>query len=325
MNTFGKLFQVSIYGASHEEQIGVLVDGMPAGIKLNLNALHSDLSKRRPGSLGTTKRIENDELSITSGIFNGYTTGAPIHIAIKNENVQSKDYDHIINHPRPGHADFVMKKKYKGFADHRGGGIFSGRLTSGVVIAGSLAKHLLPFKFSNELIQVGTLTNMEELDNYLSSIKDLNDTVGGIVKIVVKDMFIGLGEPFFYKAESILGQLLFSIPSVKAVSFGSAYRDFNLLGSVFNESILDSLGKQKNNYAGGIHGGITNGNDLEIYCFVKPTPSLGKEVNTFSYKTNDIEPLLIGGRHDVAHIRRIGIVLESAVAVGLADLYLINK
>lgn len=325
MNTFGKLFKVTIYGASHESQIGVIVDGMPSGILFDDRLIASDLTKRRPQGIATTPRIENDLFEVTSGVFNGYTTGSSIHVSIKNENKRSQDYDHLKDNQRPGHADFVAYHKYHGFADYRGGGIFSGRVTSALVVAGAIAKMILPFAFSSKLIQVGTCKNMAMLDQYLEEVVQEGDSVGGLVKLKVDHVPIGLGEHFFGKVESILGQLLFAVPSVKGVTFGKIHHHYDLKGSVFNEPILNEKGLQEHNYAGGIHGGITNGNPIEVTCFIKPTPSISKPQQTFNVKNQSISDLHIKGRHDVAHIKRIRIVLENVMAIGLADLYLIHK
>ncbi|HHT98513.1 MAG TPA: chorismate synthase [Acholeplasma sp.] len=325
MNRFGNLFQVMVYGESHQKAIGVVVDGVPAGIQFDYDLIKSDLDKRRPGAVGTTPRIEKDEFEVTSGIFNGYTTGSPIHIMIENKDVQSKDYSNLVYHPRPGHADFVAYKKYHGFNDYRGGGRFSGRVTAALVAAGSIAKMFLPFKFTHQLIQIGTLTDLSKMDEYLEKIGNDKDSVGGIVEITVKDIPVGLGEPFFQKIESVLGSMLFSIPAVKGVAFGVGFDGVNMLGSEFNDVILDDTGKTKTNNSGGISGGITNGNDLVIKVFVKPTSSIRKPQETFNRKSKETQTLEIQGRHDVAIVRRVGIVLENAVAIGLADLYLINK
>lgn len=170
MNSYGTLFKVTLYGESHQEAIGVVIDGIPAGIEINESKITEDLIKRQAGAIGTTTRIEPDLFKITSGVFKGYSTGSPIHLMIENVNTRSKDYEHLINQPRPGHADFVSNVKYKGFQDYRGGGRFSGRLTAALVAAGAIAKMVIPFELSNHLVQVGTLKDMSKIDAYLEGI-----------------------------------------------------------------------------------------------------------------------------------------------------------
>ncbi|WP_025725101.1 chorismate synthase [Acholeplasma granularum] len=325
MNSIGTLFKITLYGESHQEAIGVVIDGMLPGIKLNWDLVHHDLLLRRPGKIGTTPRVEKDNFKVTSGIFNEFTTGSPIHIMIPNENVVSKDYEHLVTQPRPGHADYVAYKKYSGFHDYRGGGRFSGRLTAPIVVAGSLAKQMLPYEFSHELIQVGSLKDMSKIDEYLKSVHELGESVGGIVEIKVKNVDIGLGEPMFEKLDSKIGQIMFSIPAVKGVEIGTGFSGVNMYGSEFNDVYIDSLGKTKTNHSGGISGGISNGNDIVVRVFVKPTSSISKTQKSFNLKTNAEESFEVGGRHDTAIVRRVGIVLENALAIVLADLYLWSK
>jgi chorismate synthase len=325
MNSYGNLFKVTLYGESHQEAIGAVIDGVPSGIMIDEELIKSDLMKRQPGAIGTTSRKEKDEFKILSGIFNGYSTGSPIHIMIENLNTQSNDYEHLKNQPRPGHADFVAGVKYQGFQDYRGGGRFSGRLTAALTAAGSIAKMIVPFQFENKLIQVGALKDMEWLDQYLEEVKKAGDSVGGIIELKVSKMMVGLGEPFFNKLDSEIGKMMFSIPAVKGVEIGKGFSGIDIMGSKFNDEILDASGKTKTNHSGGVSGGISNGNDLIIRVFIKPTSSIQKEQETYNYTTNSVEKLEIGGRHDVCIARRAGIVLENALAIVLADLYVINK
>ncbi|HBY65946.1 MAG TPA: chorismate synthase [Acholeplasmataceae bacterium] len=325
MNSYGTLFKVTLYGESHQEAIGAIVDGVPAGIKIDDELITSDLMKRQPGAVGTTPRKEKDEFKILSGVFNGFSTGSPIHIMIENQNIQSKDYEHLKNQPRPGHADFVAGVKYNGFQDYRGGGRFSGRLTAALTAAGSIAKMIVPFQFENKLIQVGALKDMEWLDQYLSEVSKAGDSVGGIIEVKVSGIPVGLGEPFFNKLDSEIGKMMFSIPAVKGVEIGKGFAGIEMMGSKFNDEILDARGKTKTNHSGGVSGGISNGNDLIVKVFIKPTSSIQKEQETYNYTTNSVEKLEIGGRHDVCIARRAGIVVENALAIVLADLYLINK
>lgn len=325
MNSYGNLFKVSLYGESHQEAIGIVIDGMPSGIKIDLKKITDDLNLRKPGAIGTTSRKEDDLFKIISGVFNGYSTGSPIHLMIENQDVQSKDYEHLKKQPRPGHADFVANCKYKSFQDYRGGGRFSGRLTAPLVAAGSIAKMIVPFEFNHELLQVGTLTDMSKIDDYLSGIAAQGDSVGGIVEVTVNNMNIGLGEPFFNKLDAEIAKMMFSIPAVKGVEFGTGFSGINMVGSKFNDEIIDASGKTKTNHSGGVSGGISNGNDLVVRVFIKPTPSIQKEQQTFNFEANKVDSLEIGGRHDVCIARRVGIVLENAIAIVLADLYLVNK
>jgi chorismate synthase len=325
MNSYGTLFKVTLYGESHQEAIGAIVDGVPAGIKIDDELITSDLMKRQPGAVGTTPRKEKDEFKILSGVFNGFSTGSPIHIMIENQNIQSKDYEHLKNQPRPGHADFVAGVKYNGFQDYRGGGRFSGRLTAALTAAGSIAKMIVPFQFENKLVQVGALKDMEWLDQYLSEVSKAGDSVGGIIEVKVSGIPVGLGEPFFNKLDSEIGKMMFSIPAVKGVEIGKGFAGIEMMGSKFNDEILDARGKTKTNHSGGVSGGISNGNDLIVKVFIKPTSSIQKEQETYNYTTNSVEKLEIGGRHDVCIARRAGIVVENTLAIVLADLYLINK
>lgn len=325
MNTYGTLLKITLYGESHQEAIGAIIDGMPAGTKIDESIIIADLEKRKPHAIGTTPRKEKDQVHILSGVFNGYATGSPIHLMIKNENMRSKDYEHLKKQPRPGHADFVSHIKYKGFEDYRGGGRFSGRLTAALVAAGSIAKMMLPFQFHHELIQVGTLKDMTKLDDYLTDIMNQGESVGGIIKLTVSNMIVGLGEPFFNKIDGEIGKMMLSIPAVKAVSIGDGFEAIETLGSAFNDVILDASGKTKTNHSGGTSGGLSNGNDLIVNVFIKPTSSISREQSTYDIEKESIEPLSIGGRHDVCIARRAGIVLENALALVLADLYLMHK
>lgn len=331
MNSFGKLFKIHIYGESHGEALGIILDGVPAGIYIDNNMIYDAISKRKPNRVGTTKRIEEDIPIFTSGILNGYTTGAPIHIMFKNNNIQSKVYKDFKNHPRPGHADFTATQKYKGFNDLRGGGTFSGRLTLPIVVAGTIAKLILKESnliYRTDIKSLGKLNNFpskEDIDSYTKEIMLDGDSIGGTVQTIVENIPSSLGEPFFYSVESCLSSILFSIPGIKGVEFGSGFEGVHKLGSQFNDIIITESGKTATNNSGGINGGITNGNPLIISVAVRPTASIFKQQNCYNFSEKKIVPLSIEGRHDVAFILRIPIVIESAIAIGLADLYLCNK
>lgn len=304
MNSFGRLFRISIYGESHGEGVGIIIDGMKPGVLFRKEIMDEMLARRKPLFLGTTRK-EDDEYEIISGLFKGYTTGSPINVYFKNKD-GIDNYDQFKQVPRPGHADYTANVKYHGFQDYRGGGHFSGRLTTGIVAAGYFAREIVPFVVSSRIV--------------ISREIEENDSIGGIVELTVKNVNPGLGEPFFDSVESILSHLLFSIPAVKGVDFGIGFRGANMLGSEFNDCFISKDGKTLTNNNGGINGGISNGNDITIRVMVKPTPSISKEQETFDFKDNTMTKLSIQGRHDGAIINRIPVVLESAVYIGLADL-----
>ncbi len=325
MNHIGRLFQLSIYGESHGGAVGVVVDGIKPGIKLDKEDFNKDLTRRKSGSIGTTPRIEPDDVIIDSGVFNGYTTGAPISLRFLNTNTKSKDYSNLVKHPRPSHADYVANVKYDGFNDYRGGGHFSGRLTLGIVSAGVIAKKMLEgVEFKTTITNLGGETDKSKFQDILKKCVDDNDSVGGIIEVRVNNLPVGLGEPYFDSCESVISHLLFSIGGIKGVEFGIGFDGVDLYGSSYNDMIIDNTGKCKTNNNGGINGGITNGNEMVIRVAVKPTPSIGKPQDTFNFEHNMIEELKIEGRHDAAIILRAMVVVENAIAIGLADLKLIN-
>lgn len=326
MNNFGRLFQVNIFGESHGESVGVLVSGVPAGINLSNADFIDDLKRRKSGGLGTTPRIEADEVKISSGVFNGYTTGSPILFTFENTNTKSKDYSNLITHPRPSHSDYVAKVKYNGYNDYRGGGSFSGRLTLGIVAAGVIAKKIISkIQISSKITNLKGSTNESEFEHIVLDAVEKHDSIGGVITITAKNVKVGLGEPYFDSLESTISHLLFSIGGVKGVEFGIGFDGKNLYGSEFNDCIIDECGTTKTNNSGGINGGISNGNDIIVKAFVKPTSSIGIPQQTYNFKTNQIEELVIEGRHDAAIILRAGVVLEACVAIALADAYLIKK
>ncbi|MEG0068702.1 MAG: chorismate synthase [Cetobacterium sp.] len=329
MNSFGSLFRVQIYGESHGPGVGIIIDGIPAGIPLRLEDFKEDLSKRKPGKIGTTKRIEEDSPIFLSGIFNDFSTGAPLNIFFQNNNTNSKVYADFKSHPRPGHSDFSAVQKYNSFNDMRGGGHFSGRLTLGLVAAGVIAKKILKkATFNCEIDSIGILNKTDfdsKLKDYLEVIEKDGDSLGGTISLSIKDIPIGLGEPFFESVESKISSMVFSIPGVKGIEFGAGFEGTKLLGSEFNDLFIDKNGRTATNNNGGINGGITNGNDIYLKVAVKPTSSIFKSQDTYNFKENKISTLNITGRHDVAFILRVPIVLENSVAIALADLYLQSK
>lgn len=324
MNGFGKAFRVSIYGESHQPSVGILLDGVPAGMELSVDDFTSDIERRKPHKVGQTARKEADTPIIESGLFEGHTTGAPILIRFENNNTRSGDYKNLVTQPRPGHADFVMKEKFNGYNDYRGGGATSGRLTVALVAAGVVAKKITNFKYETKLVLLGDLDDLSQKDEYLAEIAKEGDSVGGVLRVTVKDVPVGLGEPFFYSVESAISSILYSIGAVKGVSFGDGFAGSYMKGSEFNDAIIDEKGTTKTNHNGGINGGVTNGNDVVVNIFIKPTPSIYKEQQTYNFETNQVEPLVIEGRHDSAIIERAMVVCENAIAIALTDLYLLK-
>ena len=323
MNTIGTLFRVSIFGESHGSSVGVIIDGCPAGLPFWKEELMADLSRRKGLLPGTTKRIESDEPEIVSGIFKNYTTGAPLVLYTRNNDVRSVDYEIFSSMPRPGHADFTAGYKYKGYSDMRGGGHFSGRLTWGMVTAGYFARKILsPAIITANLIEAG---GEKDINEAIKRAMDTNDTIGGVVECVVKNVPKGLGEPAYLSVEAALGQIAFGIPAVNGVEFGAGFASSRSYGSMHNDPFVDARGKTSTNNAGGINGGITNGNDLIMRVSVKPAASTGVPQKTFNKEKGEMDDLEIKGRHDACIARRIPVILESAVAIGLADLLMMDR
>ena len=324
MNSWGQIFRVSIWGESHGQQVGVSIDGVPAGIALSEDDFCADLDRRRAGAAGTTPRKESDIPHIVSGVYNGFTTGSPLTIEFVNENTQSGDYRNLVKHPRPSHADLVAQQKWNGYNDPRGGGHFSGRITLGLVAAGVVAKKILDNDtvFSTEIIEIGGEQDKAKFAEILESARTAQDSVGGVVECRAKGITAGLGEPFFDSAESLIAHLLFSIPAVKGVEFGKGFEAAQMRGSEHNDAIIDESGTTATNNAGGVVGGITNGNEIVVRAAIKPTASIAREQATYNFESNKVEPLVIKGRHDVCIALRAAVVVESAIAIALADLKL---
>jgi chorismate synthase len=287
MNSFGRIFRVSIFGESHGECVGINIDGCPAGLPLNLDDFSVDIDRRKSGAKGTTPRKEADIPRIMNGVFNGKTTGAPITILFDNTNTRSGDYEKQKAVPRPGHADFVASKKFGGYEDFRGGGHFSGRLTVCLVAAGVIAKKLLQnIKVEATILEIGGETDPEK---GLQKAIDAKDTVGGLVECRVNGLPIGLGEPFFDSAESLISHAVFSIPAVRGVEFGTGFSAAKMFGSDHNDWIENMDGKTASNHAGGVVGGITNGNELVFRIAIKPTSSTPKIQQTINIETGLVE------------------------------------
>lgn len=324
MNSWGDRFRLSIWGESHGQQVGVSIDGVPAGIALSEEDFTADLERRRAGAAGTTPRKESDTPHIVSGIYNGFTTGSPLTIEFLNENTRSGDYRNLTIHPRPSHADWVAQQKWGGYNDPRGGGHFSGRITLGMVAAGVVAKKILgeEVKFSTDIIEIGGSRDKEQWNAIISSAQQSQDSVGGVVECRVQGVKAGLGEPFFDSVESLAAHLLFSVPAVKGVEFGAGFEAARMRGSEHNDPIISADGTTATNHAGGIVGGITNGNEIVARIAVKPTASIAQPQQTFNLESGKVEELVIKGRHDVCITLRAAVVAESALAIALADLKL---
>jgi chorismate synthase len=324
MNSFGRLFRVSIFGESHGPSVGIIIDGCPPGISLHENDFIADLERRKGGlQKGTTPRKEDDIPVFTSGLFNGKTTGAPLTILFENKNTRSADYEKQRDIPRPGHADFTAHKKFKGFEDYRGGGHFSGRLTVCLVAAGVVAKKLL----QNITIEarISEVAGETDIEKGLQKAIDAKDSVGGIIECVAKGLPAGLGEPFFDSVESLISHAVFSIPAVKAIEFGAGFQAAKMFGSDHNDAIVDAEGKTKTNHSGGVVGGLTNNNDLIFRIVVKPTSSTPKDQQSWNWESEKLESFSVKGRHDLCIALRVPPVLEAVTAMVLVDLFFVSR
>ena len=351
-NTFGHNISVTLFGESHGEEIGAVIDGLAPGIKIDEDFIRYQLSLRRPSGRISTSRVEGDELRIVSGVFNGYTTGTPICILIPNMSAHSSDYSAMKDTPRPSHADYTARCKYHGFEDGRGGGHFSGRLTAPIVAAGAIAIDALKKKgicIGTHMASVGNIKDrgfdvldpekeVEQMNKSEFAVLDAEagelmkeemlraasecDSVGGVLECAVCGVPAGVGEPWFDTVEGLLAQAMFSIPAVKGVEFGSGFGITEMRGSEANDSfcIEDGAVRTLSNNNGGINGGITNGMPLIFRVAVKPTPSIYKEQKTVNMKNMTDTTLTIAGRHDPAIIHRARVVVDSMTALTLLDM-----
>ena len=323
MNSFGRLFRVHIFGESHGDCVGLTIDGCPAGLPLTVEDFAADIERRKPGAKGTTPRKEDDIPLIKTGLFNGKTTGAPITILFENNNTRSADYEKLRAVPRPGHADFVATSKYGGNEDYRGSGHFSGRLTVCLVAAGIVAKKILPgAKINASILEIGGETDLEK---GLQKAIDAKDSVGGIVECTVNGLPVGLGEPFFDSAESLISHAVFAIPAVKGIEFGTGFAAAKMFGSEHNDALENKTGKTFTNHAGGIVGGISNGNELVFRIAIKPTSSTPLEQQTLNIETNTVEGFSVKGRHDLCIALRVPVIAEAVTAIVLADLMMLEQ
>jgi chorismate synthase len=332
MNSFGRIFRVEILGESHGRAVGAVVDGCPPGIGLAIEDLEADLARRRAGSSGTTERVEADLPEILSGLYLGRTTGSPILVLMRNADTRSSDYEAFKRVPRPGHADFSSRFKYRGFSDPRGSGHFSGRVTAALVAAGAIAKRCLgaglpALAFETELLEVGgrPVSGAADIAAAAAEAKAAGDSVGGLVGIRVRGLPPGLGEPFFDAAESLLAHALFAVPGVRGCEFGDGFAAARMRGSEHNDPFVSRSGKTSKNGAGGVNGGITNGNELIVRVAVKPASTISAPQRTLDFESGEEAVLAPGGRHDACIAIRAAVVLEAACAIALADLYLIAR
>ena len=333
MNSFGRIFRVSIFGESHGESAGINIDGCPAGLSLSAEDFLEDIERRKGGTQkGTTPRKEDDVPIFKSGVFNGKTTGAPITILFENKNTRSGDYEKQRAVPRPGHADFVAHAKFGGYEDFRGGGHFSGRLTVCLVAAGVIAKKLLlqvspaseyeGIKVAATILEIGGET---DLDKGLQNAIDAKDSIGGIVECRANGLPVGLGEPFFDSVESVISHAVFAIPAIRGIEFGTGFAAAKMFGADHNDAIEDKSGKTRTNHAGGVVGGISNGNELVFRIAVKPTSSTPKEQQTYNWETGGVESFSVKGRHDLCIALRVPVVLEAVTALVLVDLLMLEQ
>ena len=322
-NSIGKTFQVTSFGESHGPVIGLVIDGCPAGLQLDLEKIGQDLAKRRPGqSSVTSPRQESDDFKIVSGVFNQTTTGAPIAILIPNQDIDSSKYEERRFTPRPGHADYTAFIKYGGFEDYRGGGRFSARITAGLVAAGSIAKQLLGkigVSVAAKIIEIGGAR--EKMMERIAAAAEQGDSVGGIIEGVAFNLPVSLGEPVFDKLDAELAKALFTLPAVKGVEFGSGFQSARLLGSENNDPFEMENGKiiTKTNHAGGLLGGLSNGMPLVVRVAFKPIASIAKPQQTIDLRTNQTVELKTEGRFDPCPIPRATPLVEAMMAIVLCD------
>lgn len=325
MNSFGTHFRVSIFGESHGPSVGVVIDNCPAGVPITPADFETDIERRKGGKQkGTTPRQEADEPLIQSGVFKDKTTGSPIAITFLNQNTRSGDYDKQRSFPRPGHADWVANQKFGGFEDYRGGGHFSGRLTVCLVAAGVVAKKVLGNDIQVEatILEIG---GEQDVEKGLEKAIAAKDSIGGIVECKVKGLPVGIGEPFWDSLESCLAHAVFSIPAVRGIEFGTGFQAAKMFGSQHNDAIKDSSGATETNHAGGIVGGITNGNEVVFRIAIKPTASTPQQQFTLNWESGEQEMLSVKGRHDLCIALRVPPVLEAVTAIVLADAMLIAQ
>ena len=353
-STYGENLKLSIFGQSHGPAIGMTLDGIPAGLPVDLEKLQVFLNRRAPGlNDWSTPRREEDRPEFLAGLLDGYTCGAPIAAMIRNKNTRSGDYENLKDCPRPGHADYTAQIKYGGFQDAAGGGHFSGRLTAPLCIAGGLCKQWLEemgirigahifgigdagddtfYWLEPELDKIGRdfpVLNAdagEEMKRIIAEAREKGDSIGGLIQCAVTGLPAGLGEPMFGGVESKIAQIVYGIPAVKGLWFGDGIKAFISHGSEFNDDYMMHDGKliTKTNHNGGILGGITTGVPVIFQVAIKPTPSISRPQQTVSLSTGEMTTLEIKGRHDPCIVPRAVPVVEAAAAIAIYDLILGN-
>lgn len=353
MSVFGTKLMINLFGESHGSGVGITINNFPPGVKIDLDRISENLKLRRPKSKISTPRVENDDLEILSGYFEGFSTGAPLTFFIKNQNTRSRDYNPNIL--RPSHADFTAYAKFEGFQDYRGSGHFSGRVTAPLMILGALCqgileekgiyigshiasiKDVLDDKFSDETLQAETVKSLSLSDfpvlnkdiehvmrEEILNAKDNQDSVGGTIESAIIGLSPGYGIPFFHSIESTISHLLFSVPAVKGVSFGKGFDITKLFGSQANDSFILKDGKvqTKSNNSGGIQGGISNGMPILVNTAVKPTASIGKTQQTVDYNTMKEVELNLVGRHDPSIVPRVIHVINAVLNYAVLEIIL---
>lgn len=353
-STYGENLKLSIFGQSHAPAIGMTLDGIPAGLTVDLEKLQQFLNRRAPGQNDfSTPRREEDRPEFLSGLLNGFTCGAPLAAIIRNTNTRSGDYANLMDCPRPGHADYTAQVKYGGFQDAAGGGHFSGRLTAPLCIAGGLCKQWLEAKGIRISAHIAAIAGISDtpfdpiqpqLDSVCTDFPVLNpqagakmreavaaarmeqDSVGGIIECAVTGLPAGLGEPMFGGVEGRIAQIVYGIPAVKGVEFGIGFEAANLRGSENNDDFRMEEGKvvTSTNHCGGILGGITNGMPLLFRAAIKPTPSISQAQQSVSLSRGENQELVVKGRHDPCIVPRAVPVVEAAAAIAIFDMLLQN-
>lgn len=340
MDTLGTFFKVTLFGESHGPVVGAVIDGVLPGLPIAAEDFTEIIARRRTGGgrRGVSEREEDDIPEILSGVYDGCTTGAPIALIFRNKGQKSEDYAIFERIPRPGHADFTASVKYNYFNDPRGGGHFSGRLTLPLAAAGLIASKVIDSlctpvqpqdgqscRIRAEVTEIGGEKSREGMEKAIEESLASGDSVGGIVECRVTGIPAGLGEPFFDSVESILSHAVFSIPGIRGIEFGDGFAAARMNGSQHNDPFTDSLGHTSKNGAGGINGGITNGNEICFRVAVKPASSIRRPQGTFDFVEERMATLEIPGRHDACIALRVSPILESVTAMVLADLMMCRK
>jgi chorismate synthase len=357
MNTIGNNIKITFFGESHGPYIGLVIDNLPAGLKIDEDLIKHNLKKRRPKKNISTPRVEADKYQIISGFYNGYTTGGALTIIIENSNTRSKDYKNLNNTPRPSHSDYPASIKYQGFNDYRGGGFFSGRITALWMVVGAISEQILKIHNVSIGSHIYSLKNIEddtfnpnhedreqlaelnksdfpvinpkkgkEMLELIENTRENSDAVGGVVETKAINLPIGLGEPYFLSVESYLSNLLFAIPGVKGVEFGEGFKITNQFASEVNDEYIIKNDKitTKNNNNGGILGGLTTGRPLIVKCAIKPTSSIAKTQQTINLEKCIETELNVEGRHDPQIVSRATHVINSVIYFGILDLLIFN-